>query len=44
MYMGEWFRAYTPIEKRDDVVEGDDLGELEPSAAYRRRIAGKGWF
>ena len=44
MYMGEWFRAYTPIEKRDDVVEGDALGELEPSAAYRRRIAGKGWF
>jgi hypothetical protein len=44
MYIGEWYREYKPIEAREAVIEGDDVGELEPSAAYRRRVAGKNWY
>lgn len=44
MYIGEWYREYKPVEAREAVIEGDDVGELEPSAAYRRRVAGKNWY
>lgn len=42
-YCGEWYREYMPLERREQVVPGDDLGDVEPSAAYRRRVAGSGW-
>lgn len=41
-YQGVWLRHYEPMEGRPDVVEGDDVTPLEPSNAYKRRLAGTG--
>merc|ERR1719299_314549 len=41
-YQGVWLRHYEPLEARPDVVAGDDVTPLEPSNAYKRRLAGTG--
>merc|ERR1712224_770273 len=41
-YQGVWLRHYEPLEARPDVVVGDDVTPLEPSNAYKRRLAGTG--
>ncbi len=41
-YQGVWLRHYESMGARPDVVEGDDVTPLEPSNAYKRRLAGTG--
>lgn len=43
-YCGEWLRDYVPVSTRGNALPGDDLGDVRPSAAYRRRIAGSNWY
>lgn len=45
-YRGVWLRDYVPIESRkesDAEYTGERLGEVKPSNAYQRRIAGTNW-
>jgi hypothetical protein len=44
MLQGVWLRDYEPMPQRQHKSEiGDTLGEVAPSNAYRRRIAGTNW-
>ncbi len=42
---GVWLRDYEPVNQRkDDQTAGKDtLGEIKPSNAYKRRVAGTNW-
>lgn len=40
---GVWLRDYVPVNARregDPEYSGDDMGEVRPSNAYQRRVAG----
>merc|ERR1711959_635939 len=41
-YQGVWLRHYEPMGGRPAHIEGDDVTPLEPSNAYKRRLAGTG--
>merc|ERR1719248_478954 len=41
-YQGVWLRHYEPMGNRPEKIEGDDVTPLEPSNAYKRRLAGTG--
>lgn len=42
---GVWLRDYEPVNTRQDDSEAvnETLGEVKPSNAYQRRIAGTNW-
>jgi citrate synthase len=40
IYVGEWLRGYTPIDRRADVDPYSAFTGAAPSAAGRRRLAG----
>lgn len=44
-YRGVWYRDYSLMEKREAEADevGETMGRLEPSNAYKRRIAGTNW-
>mmetsp|Transcript_16404 Transcript_16404/g.49162 ORF Transcript_16404/g.49162 Transcript_16404/m.49162 type:complete len:532 (-) Transcript_16404:598-2193(-) len=45
-YRGVWLRDYVPVNARregDPEYSGDDMGEVRPSNAYQRRVAGTNW-
>lgn len=43
-YCGEWYRDYVDLSQRGERTAGDDLSAVQPSAAYKRRIAGTNWY
>lgn len=42
---GVWLRDYEPVNTRKEDCESvkETLGEVKPSNAYKRRIAGTNW-
>ncbi len=44
MVQGVWLRDYEAMPQRENrQMMGDTLGEVAPSNAYKRRIAGSNW-
>lgn len=42
---GVWLRDYEPVNQRkdDQTTVKETLGEIKPSNAYKRRVAGTNW-
>ena len=46
LLQGVWLRDYEPVNQRQDHESSsgkETLGEVAPSNAYKRRIAGSNW-
>ena len=45
LLQGVWLRDYEPMNKRkdDQTTVKETLGEIKPSNAYKRRVAGTNW-
>lgn len=44
-FQGVWLRDYEPVNQRQDNQSSvkETLGEVKPSNAYKRRVAGTNW-